>query len=162
MQIRKAGLKDIVGITAIYNYSIINTVATFDLEPKSIEDRMNWFAEHNDKYPVYVAEKDGKVIGWAALTKLYEKQAYEQSVELTVYVDHKYRRQGVGKYLMEELIRHAKKRGDLHSIISKITQSNDASIELHKKIGFECIGTMKEIGFKFGHYIDVHFFQYMI
>ncbi|MFP4661859.1 MAG: N-acetyltransferase family protein [Halanaerobiales bacterium] len=159
--IRKAELKDLKRITEIYNQAVINTVATFDTEPKTIESRIDWFTSHDDRYPVLVAEADIGVTGWASLSLWSDKCAYSNTAELSIYIDEGQRGKGIGNKLMCSIIDHVRKT-DCHTIISRIAGENEVSIYLHEKYGFELIGTMKEVGYKFGRYIDVHIYQIII
>ncbi len=152
--IRDASLVDIVAITDIYNESILTDVATFDTEPKSIEDRVNWFNAHDEKHPIIVACVEDKVVGWASLSIWSDRPAYNGTAEVSVYVDAKYRNMGMGGQLIEELVYQANSNG-LHYLLSRITMGNETSIRLHKRYGFETIGVMHEVGHKFGIYLDV-------
>jgi L-amino acid N-acyltransferase YncA len=158
LHIRSTELKDIPAITEIYNDAILNTTATFDTETKTIDDRTQWFLNHGEKYPVLSAEKDGKVIGWASLTKWSDRCAYEKTAEVSVYLHKDFRGKGIGKQLLEQLILHGEKAG-LHYLLARISEGNEASIHLHELFGFEHIGVMKEVGFKFGRFLNVHLMQ---
>ena len=142
----------------IYNEAIANTTATFDTEPKTIEDRLQWFNAHDEKHPVIVAVINDAVIGWATLSKWSDRSAYDSTAEVSVYVHHDHRDQGIGKRLLEVLTLEGEKLG-LHSLISRITQGNEKSIYLHERLGFENVGVLKEVGKKFGNYLDVHILQ---
>jgi|SRR6185436_15772742 len=158
LQIRATELKDIPSITDIYNDAILNTTATFDTEIKSIEDRVQWFNNHGEKYPVLSAEMDGKVIGWASLTKWSDRCAYEKTAEVSVYIHKDYRAKGIGTKLLEHLILEGKKAG-IHYMLARISEGNRSSIYIHEIFGFEHIGVMKEVGFKFGRFLNVHLMQ---
>lgn len=158
IHIRPANEADIPAITFIYNDAILNTTATFDTEIKSEEDRLQWLRSHDDKHPVLVAEKEGAVVGWASLTRWSDRCAYDSTAESSVYVHPAYRQQGVGKNLMEVLVLEGKRAG-LHSLLARITHGNEQSIYLHERLGFELIGTLKEVGVKFGKFQDVHMLQ---
>lgn len=150
-------------LLAIYNYEVLNGAATFDLEPKTMEERMKWFRAHNiGNHPLIAAEMDGRAVGYASLSEYREKEAYMATVELSVYVDPKYRRRGVARMLMEEILREARERSDIHTVISVITGGNEASIRLHEAFGFVHCGTMKEVGEKFGRRLDIDNFQLMV
>lgn len=158
LNIRPAKIKDIPTITEIYNEAILNTTATFDTEPKSVEDRTEWFNNHGSKYPVLVSESDGNVIGWASLTKWSDRCAYEKTAEVSVYVHKDYRGNGIGKKLLEALTVAGEKTG-IHYMLARISEGNKASIHLHEIFGFEHIGVMREVGFKFGKFLDVTLMQ---
>lgn len=163
MTIRKAKEADLPELLAIYNYEVLNGVATFDLHPKTMEERRKWFGEHNvDNHPLIVAELDGRVAGYASLSPYREKEAYAATVELSVYVDPEYRRRGVARRLTGSILEEARNRSDIHTVISVITGGNEASIALHREFGFVCSGTLKEVGEKFGQMLDVVNYQLMV
>lgn len=159
--IRDAAQKDLHEILFIYNEAIEKTVATFDTEPRSFEKQQAWFKDHGPSHPVIVAEQDGKVIGWASLSRWSDRAAYDGTVELSFYVLELHQGKGVGKALLHTLLNNAQKL-PLHTIISRITEGNEGSIHLHKEVGFEYIGVMKQVGKKFGRLLDVHMFQFFI
>lgn len=156
--IRSATEQDISFITEIYNEAILNSTATFDTEIKSVEDRLQWLRNHNSSFPVIIAEENNVVIGWASLSKWSDRSAYDSTAELSVYVDKNHRNKGVGKQLMEVITFTGRDVG-LHTLISRITEGNEKSIYLHERLGFKNTGTLKEVGKKFGKFIDVHVLQ---
>lgn len=163
MKIRMAEERDMEALLSIYNYEVLNGTATFDLEPKSMEERMKWFRAHNvDNHPLIVAEEDGRAVGYASLSPYREKEAYAATVELSIYVDPGYRRRGAARKLMEAILDEARRRDDIHTVISVITGGNEASIRLHREFGFTHCGTMKEVGKKFGKLLDIDNFQLMV
>lgn len=158
IHIRPAIEKDVPAITFIYNDAILNSTATFDTEIKSEEDRLQWLRSHDEKHPVMVAEIEGVVVGWASLTRWSDRSAYDSTAESSVYVHPSYRKQGIGKTLMEVLVLEGKRAG-LHSLLARITHGNEHSIYIHERLGYELVGTLKEVGVKFGTYQDVHMLQ---
>ena len=156
--IRPAKVEDLDVITEIYNDAIENTVATFDTEPKTLEEQRVWFTNHIPKYPILVAEQDGLVAGWASLSKWSEKDAYSETTEGSLYVKKGYRGQGIGKRLLEAIIQEGKKAG-FHSVMARIAEGGEASIHLCESVGFRHVGTMKEVGRKFGKLLDVYLMQ---
>lgn len=158
LTIRPATKNDVYFITEVYNDAILNTVATFDTEIKTLADRMQWFLNHDEKHPVIVAEKNGELVGWASLTQWSDRCAYDGTAEVSVYVHNNHRGKGVGKKLLEILILEGKAVG-LHYLLSRIAGGNEASLHLHKIYGFTDIGVMHEVGFKFGKYVDVHMME---
>lgn len=160
--IRKAIEKDVPYILEIYNEAILHDTATFDLEPKTLEDRMQWFQKHHGIHPLIVYEKDEKVIAYASLSTYRAKEAYDGSVELSIYVHKDYRGTGVGNELMEAIIKVAKEIKGIHTIISVITGGNEISNKIHEKFGFCYCGTVKEAGIKFGKYLDIVTYQLML
>lgn len=158
MIIRKATQIDAQAITDIYNDAILNTVATFDTETKTVEERINWLNEHNDNYPVLVAEFDETVIGWASLSKWSNRCAYDGTVEISIYFNPTHHGKGYGNLMMQAIL-NAGKAAKLHTVIARISDGNDVSIYLHKKHGFTTIGTLSQVGYKFNRFIDVHMMQ---
>ncbi len=157
-KIRKATLKDLKEITDIYNEAILKTVATFDTEIKSLDEQKIWFDNHGAKNPIIVAEQNEIVIGWASLSQWSDRCAYSDTAEISLYVKSKYQGKGIGKKLIESILKEGKKVG-LHAIIARITQGNKLSVRLHKKFGFKQIGVMKEVGQKFGKRLDVYLME---
>jgi len=158
MNIRRARLQDVDAINAIYNDAVLNTAATFDTEPKSLRQQSKWFETHSDKYIILVAVNDDRVIGWVSLSKWSDRCAYSCTAECSLYVAKAYRNHGNGKKLLEALLNHARTAG-LHTVIARIAEGNDASIHICKAAGFSSIGTMREVGRKFGKLLDVHLMQ---
>ena len=158
LKIRKATLDDIDQITEIYNEAILKTNATFDNQPKTIEEQKTWFKNHGPKNPILVAEQDNIVVGWAALSEYSDRCAYSNTAEISLYVFKKYQKKGIGKKLLEAIIKEGEKT-NLHAIIARITEGNEASIRLHESAGFFHIGVMKEVGFKFGKLLDVYIME---
>jgi L-amino acid N-acyltransferase YncA len=158
VSIRIAGLSDLEAITEIYNEAILTTTATFDTEPKEASDRLEWFRAHGDRHPILVALFDQRVIGWGSISKWSDRQAYDGTGETSLYVKSENRGQGVGHKLMHAMIFEATRLG-FHSLIARIADGSDASVHLHKSYGFVHIGTLKEVGRKFGKLLDVHILQ---
>ncbi len=159
--IRRALRGDLPGIVAIYNQAVVATVATFDLEPKTVEEREPWFSEHDERFAIFVMEREGRLCGWSALSRWSERPAYADTSEISLYVDEGQRRRGIGSALMREAIEHAK-QAHFHTILSRVAAENAASLRLHERFCFTFIGTMREVGFKFGRYLDVCLFQLML
>jgi phosphinothricin acetyltransferase len=158
MKIRQAVLEDLETINNIYNDAVVNSVATFDIDTRSIDERKQWFENHGLRYPILVAEQDGYIVGWACLTRWSDRRGYVDTAESSCYIKAGYRAQGVGMQLARELLDMARKL-EFHTIIAQVTSSNTASLEFCRKLGFEHIGVMKEVGKKFGQLLDVHILQ---
>jgi phosphinothricin acetyltransferase len=158
LNIRHATLKDLDSITKIYNEAILKTNATFDTEPKTINEQKTWFKEHGSNNPIIVAEENGTIIGWAALSKWSDRCAYSDTAEISVYVKEEHQQKGFGKQLLKAIVHEGEKAG-LHAVLARITEGNDASIYLHESVGFSHVGLMKEVGFKFGKRLDVYLMQ---
>ena len=164
ISIRRAVRSDCLGILAIYNDAVLSTTASYDYEPRSLEHRQQWFDSHaQDNYPIFVAvepQSDGSelIVGWSALNRYHDRMGYRFTTENSVYVAASHRGRGVGSLLLAPLIPAAKERG-LHAIIAAIDAANEASIRLHAKFGFEHVGRFKEVGFKFGRWLDVAYME---
>jgi L-amino acid N-acyltransferase len=161
VKIRPATVEDVPRITEIYNEAILNTTATFDTEPKPVEEMMRWLVAHNSMHPVLVVESGGIVIGYASLSRWSDRCAYDGTAEVSLYIDSAFRGQGIGKKLLEVLTLEGEKAG-LHNLISRISEGNFSSIHIHEILGYEHIGIMKEAGKKFGKFMDVHLMQKLI
>lgn len=160
MTIRPAKLSDLAAITEIYNEAISNTTATFDTRPKSREEQLAWFNTHDEKHPVFVAERDGSVAGWACLSKWSDRCAYSGTAEISLYIKDGFRGKGIGRTLMESIDAEARRHG-FHTAVVRITEGNFASLHLAERFGFRHVGVMKEVGYKFGRWLDVHLMQKM-
>ena len=108
IKIRKARLEDLEGITDIYNDAVLKTTATFDTEPKTIDEQKRWFRRHGSKYPLLVAENERLIIGWSSLSPWSDRCAYSDTAEISVYVKREYRGKGIGKRLIEAVLREGK------------------------------------------------------
>lgn len=161
MIIRRAQVPDAAAIAEIYNEAIATTTATFDTEPKSIEERIRWLQSHDERHPVLVAELDGEIVGWASLTAWSDRAAYGDTVETSFYVHSSHRGRGIGRKLQVALIEEAQRLG-FHTLIARITDGSAESIHLHETTGFVHVGTLKEVGRKFGKLLDVHVLQKML
>jgi L-amino acid N-acyltransferase YncA len=159
--IRQAALEDVPAITEIYNEAILTSAATFDIDPKAVEDRTAWFQDHDDRHPVLVAVVDGKVVGWTSLTRWSDRRAYDDTAETTFYVHSGYRGQGIGRKLKEAIIEEAR-RLRFHTLIARITETSSESIHLNEEAGFVHVGTLKEVGRKFDKLLSVHIMQKLL
>jgi phosphinothricin acetyltransferase len=158
MEIRKANLNDLAGITAIYNDAIQRTTATFDTQPKTEREQQRWFQTHDSKHPIMVAEQGTTIVGWASLSPWSDRCAYVDTAEIAVYVKAEHRGRGIGTQLLTAILREGRKQR-LHSIIARIAEGNDSSIHLFETFGFSQIGVMREVGRKFGKLFDVYLMQ---
>jgi phosphinothricin acetyltransferase len=160
MHIRDAEAKDIDGIVAIYNDAVANTTAIWNEVAVDAANRAAWLADRQRLgYPVLVAVDDmGAVLGYASFGAWRAWDGYRHTVEHSVYVRTDQRGGGIGQSLMIELIDRARILGK-HVMVAGIEASNDASIRLHHKLGFETVGHLKEVGTKFGAWLDLAFLQ---
>lgn len=158
LTIRKATLEDLGAITEIYNEAILKTTATFDTQPKTLEEQEAWFADHSTKYPILVAEEGDRVVGWASLSLWSDRCAYSDTAEGSLYIKEEHRRKGIGRKLIKAMMEEGRKAG-LHTIIARIAEGNEISVHLAESVGFEHIGIMREVGRKFGKLMDVYLMQ---
>jgi phosphinothricin acetyltransferase len=145
-------------ITEIYDEAILTTTATFDTEPRSPSGRLEWFRSHGERYRILVAVLAGKVVGWASLSKWSDRRAYDETAETSFYVKAEYRGQGIGRRLKEAIIEEARRLG-FHTLIARVAQGGEASLHLNESLGFVHVGTLKQVGRKFGRLLDVHLLQ---
>ena len=158
LRVRPATTDDLPAIQRIYNDEILAGVATWDEEPWTMERRKAWFAEHDASQPVLVAECDGQVAGFACLTKMSQKSGWRFTREDTIYLAPEFRGRGIGRVLLTALIEEARRVG-IHVVVASITTENEVSIHLHRSLGFEVVGTLREAGLKFGHRLDTCYLQ---
>jgi L-amino acid N-acyltransferase YncA/GrpB-like predicted nucleotidyltransferase (UPF0157 family) len=161
MVTRKAELSDVDAITEIYNEAILTTTATFDTEPKSATERLQWFQSHDKRHPIWVAVLDGKVVGWISLSKWSDRSAYNNTGETSFYVKSEYRGKGIGTALIQTMINDAQQL-KYHTIIARIAGESDSSLHVHENFNFVQVGILKEVGQKFGKLLDVHILQKMM
>lgn len=159
--IRRAKPEDLAAITAIYNEAVLNSLATFHIFPRSEEDQKEWFAEHDERYPLLVFEEEGEILGWASLNPYSDREGYRYTVTDSVYVRRDSRRRSIGFALLSALIESARELS-YHSILAFIAYDNLASILLHEKAGFVRRGELREVGYKFGKFVDVVIYQKML
>ncbi len=159
--IRRAGHADVPAIAAIYNEAIRTTTATFDTEPKTVEDRLAWFDAHGDRHPILVAERDGTVVGWSSLSRWSDRCAYDDTAETSFYVASAHRGEGIGRALKAATVAEARRLG-YHSLIARVAEGSDASLHLNREAGFTLVGTLKQVGMKFGRRLDVHILQMLL
>jgi len=161
MEIRLATSKDAPAIRAIYNHEVENSTTTFDLVGRTLPEQRDWLNERSGALGVLVAEIDGVVVAFASLSPYRTRPAYRTTVEDSIYVSGAARGSGVGKALLHALIELADQRG-FHTIIAHIAGGSDASVALHQACGFEIVGAEREVGRKFGKWLDVVIMQLMI
>lgn len=160
MIIRDAALADLGAITEIYNHEALTSTVTFDTEPKTEAEQHAWFAAHGPRHPVLVAEMEETVAGWASLSKWSDRCAYADTAEISLYVREGFRGRGVGRALLMAALARGE-QADLHTLIARIAEGNAASIRLLESAGFEQVGVMREVGRKFGRWLDVIVMQRM-
>jgi L-amino acid N-acyltransferase len=150
-------------ILDILNEAIVSSTALYDYVPRSPESMRTWFdAKAAKDFPVIgVVDEDGQLLAFASYGTFRAWPAYKYSVEHSVYVHTKQRGNGLGEMLMHELISCAKAQ-DYHTLVGVIDRDNEASIAFHEKLGFRHGGTLSQVGFKFGRWLDVAFYQLLL
>ncbi len=156
--IRTATVSDLPIINAIYNHYVPISTCTYQYEPESEEARRDWFECHGVKHPIIVAEVENEVVGWGSLSPFRMREGYRHTVEASVYVRHNAHRKGIGRALLSDLIERARQLGH-HILVGGASADQSGSIELQEKLGFERVAHFREIGYKFGEWLDVVFMQ---
>lgn len=160
--VRPGAAVDAKGILEIYNHAVTSTTDTFDLVPRTLEQQLAWIADHAGAHPALVAaEPNGNVLGFASLSPYRPRPAYATTAEDSVYVAGSARGRGVGKALLSELVRVGHEHG-FHSVIGRIVGHNEVSIGLHRACGFTEVGVEREVGRKFGRWLDVVVMQLLL
>jgi L-amino acid N-acyltransferase YncA len=153
--VRLATDADADAMRAIYNREVVGSTVTFDLVPRDREEQMAWLAAHDGAHPATVAaDARGEVVGFGSLSPWRDRPAYSTSVEDSVYVRDDQRGLGIGRVLLEDLVERATAHG-FHAVFARIVGGHEASIALHVKLGFEVAGIEREVGRKFGRWLDV-------
>lgn len=158
MEIRLATSGDSASIAAIYNHYVTETHHTFETEPVSKEVMATRINTVGKRYPFLVAELGGDVCGYAYASRFKLREAYEHSVEVSIYVQNSSKKSGLGSSLYKELFERLEDT-HVHAIIAGIALPNDASIRFHEKLGFEKVAHFREIGYKLGRWIDVGYWE---
>lgn len=159
MVIRDATPTDLPAILTIYNDAVINTTAVYDYQPRDLAAQERWFtAKQEQRLPVLVAEIDGAVAGFASYGPFRAWPAYLYTVENSIYVAPSRRGQGIGGRLLPSLIARGQLAG-MHAMVAGIDKDNAVSIRLHELCGFDYVGTFRQVGWKFGRWLDLVFMQ---
>jgi L-amino acid N-acyltransferase YncA len=160
--IRPASADDLEAILAIYNHVIVNTTAVYSEKPHTMEMRTDWYNDRiKNNFPVFVAETGGIVSGFSSFGHFRVWPCYRYTVEISVYVEESFRGKGISKLLLAALIERAKKM-NLHAMIAGISADNGVSINLHRSFGFSEVAHFKEVGYKFGRWLDLKFLQLLL
>lgn len=161
MLIRPATLADAPAIADIYNEAVTGSTASFDTELQTAAARVRWLTGRPGRHAVLVAEDDGAVVGWGALSPYSDRCAYWTTAELSLYITGSCHRKGIGRALAVGLLEIARREG-LHMVLARICTENTASIALVTSLGFTDAGTMHEVGFKFDRWLDVATLEYRV
>lgn len=159
--IRGVEIRDAADIAAIYNYYIRETIITFETEEIDTAEMENRIKILEAGYPFIVHEENNKITGYAYVGKFRERSAYSESLETSIYLDINEKGRGIGRKLYKRLIELSQEAG-VHVLIGVVSYPNLASQRLHESVGFEKAGVIKEAGKKFGKYIDVEFWSYIL
>jgi phosphinothricin acetyltransferase len=160
--IRPAGEDDLADILRIYNQAIEKTTAVFEYRPHTLEMRRDWFkAKQAASLPVLVAVESGAVLGFASYGPFRAWPAYKYSVELSVYVDESARGRGIGGALVRSVLASAREH-DLHVVMAGITSDNAVSLRLHERLGFVEVAHIRQVGYKFGRWLDLKLLQVVL
>ncbi|HUF64780.1 MAG TPA: GNAT family N-acetyltransferase [Gemmatimonadaceae bacterium] len=161
-EVRSATERDLAPVLAIYNHAIEHTTAVFSYEPHTLEMRREWFkAKQASRNPVLVAEHDGRIAGFATYGSFRQWPAYSHTVEHSVYTAPEFRRRGIARLLMTELIASARSNG-LHAMVGGVVAENAESVRLHESLGFTEVAHFREVGWKFGRWLDLKFFELLL
>jgi phosphinothricin acetyltransferase len=161
VQVRLATLADAEAIRGIYNVEVLESTVTFDLVPRTLDDQQEWMTARSGAHAVVVAEDAGQVVGFASLSPYKERPAYRTTVEDSVYVRRDQQGRGVGKALLAELLTLGTQHG-FHAVMARIVGGHETSIALHQGAGFSVVGTEREVGRKFGRWLDVVVMQRLL
>jgi phosphinothricin acetyltransferase len=162
IDVRLAFEDDLPAILDIYNEVIANTTAVYDYDPHTYQMRKTWYdAKQKEGYPVFVAVEGHQIVGFSSYGPFRAWAAYQFTVENSVYVAADQRGKGIGRLLMIPVIESAREKGK-HAIVSGIDASNEASLRLHKSFGFAEVAHFKEVGHKFGQWLDLKFMQLIL
>ena len=166
LQIRDATAADLPAINAIYNHYVLHSTCTYQEDPSTDEERSVWFAAHDAAHPVTVAvapaaAPGGEVVAWASLSRFHPRAAYRHTVEDSVYVRHDLHGRGIGSAMLADLLARAESLGH-RSVVALVSADQPASVALHRKHGFAEAGRLREVGHKFGRWLDVVYLQRLI
>lgn len=150
-------------ILDIFNHAILHSTALYDYKPRTAEHMLGWFAAKRDGgFPVLGLEDEaGTLLGFASYGLFRPQPAYKYTMEHSVYIHHSQRGRGLGRVLMQALIAEARQR-DVHALVGAIDAANQGSRALHEKLGFELVGQLPQVGFKFGGWLDLVLYQLLL
>ncbi len=159
--VRLARPDDAEAIRSIYNLEVTESTVTFDLVPRTLADQQLWLEEHDGVHPAVVAELAGEVVGFGSLGPYRSRPAYATTVEDSVYVRRDTRGTGCGRAILAELVRLGTVHG-FHAVMARVVGGHVASIALHTSCGFQLVGVEREVGRKFGRWLDVALMQKLL
>jgi len=160
--IRHAAEADLPAMLDIYNDAILQTTAAYDYTPHTLAMRQAWYAQKvAQRFPVLVAVEGDRVVGFASLGPFRAWAAYKYTVENSVYVAADCRGRGIGKHLLAALITAARQM-EMHVMIAAIDATNEASLRLHDRFGFVEVGHLRQVGYKFGRWLDLKLLELIL
>ncbi len=162
MRTRLATPNDAEALRTIYNAEVVGSTVTFDMVPRTTEEQLAWLADHRGPHPAIVAvDDDDSVAGFASVSPYRSRPAYSTTVEDSVYVDQRFRGQGVGKLLLVDLVELSRAHG-FHAMMARIVGGHEVSVALHASCGFDLVGVEREVGRKFSRWLDVAVMQRLL
>lgn len=162
MIIRDAMEDDLQAILDIYNEAILNTTAVYSEQPHTLQMRLDWYHDRlSNNFPVFVAEENNEIAGFATYGHFRAWPCYRYTVELSVYVDVAWRGKGISKKLVQALIVRAREQ-NVHAMLGGISADNEVSYKLHLSLGFTEVAHFKEVGYKFGRWLDLKFMEMIL
>jgi L-amino acid N-acyltransferase len=162
IEVRLAESSDLDAMLAIYNDAIINTTAVYDYQPRTNDAQRQWFeSKRAQSLPVFVAHDSATIIGFGSFGLFRPWPAYQYTVENSLYVDSAHRRKGAGTVLLDSLLKAAQTAG-YHAMVAGIDATNEASLALHRKAGFQTVAHFREVGWKFERWLDLVFMERML
>ncbi len=159
--VRLARLEDSEAIRRIYNVEVQTSTVTMDILPRDAETQRNWLSARSGAHAVVVAVEDDHVVGFGSLSPWRDRDGYRTTVEDSVYVGRDHQGKGVGKAVLGELVRVAREHG-FHAVMARIAAGHDASLALHRSVGFVHVGTEHEVGRKFGRWVDIELLELLV
>ncbi|MEX8517271.1 MAG: N-acetyltransferase family protein [Leptothrix sp. (in: b-proteobacteria)] len=159
--LRRGGVLDADAVAEILNHYIHHTTATFMTEPVTLEDRLAWIKSRKPEHAFWVAERNGRAVGWAALSEHRPRTGFEHTVENSIYLHPNHRRQGLGLKLLNRVIEDAYRHG-FHTMIAGVCTEQEPSIRLHERAGFTRVAHYREVAQKYNRWLDVVYLQRML
>lgn len=160
--IRDANENDLPVILDIYNDVIVNTTAVYSEKPHTLQMRKDWYLDRiNNDFPVFVADINGNIAGFCSFGHFRAWPCYRYTAELSLYVEGSYRGKGISKIMLQALIDRAREM-NIHALLAGISADNQISINLHRSFGFVEVAHFKEVGYKFGRWLDLKFLELIL
>jgi L-amino acid N-acyltransferase len=162
--LRPVELTDVEGIRSIYNTEVLDSTVTMDLVPRTVEAQRQWIEAHQGAHGAIVAVETPvgggaeQILGFASISPYRSRPGYSTTVENSVYVHREHQNRGIGRLLLDDVLHLAEESG-FHSCVARILAGHEASIRLHASRGFDLVGVEREVGRKFGRWIDITLMQ---